>query len=121
SALLKWIARWMMAVGLPAFATAILGAGAWFAGRIISATDENTRAVIELKQSMKSLVDYQIPGIVNTLNGRLDAHEQRLGAIDRRNELQDNRIEELQRRATWRLPEASAPAPAAAPSIRPYP
>ena len=56
----------MMVVGVPA----IIAAGAWFAGRVIAATDENTRATIELKQAFKSLVEIQLPGIASTLNGR---------------------------------------------------
>ena len=124
STALKLVARWMMAVGLPVIGTAIIGAGSWFANRVISATDENTKATIELKQSFKSLVEVQIPGLSNLINSRIDGHAQRLDAIDRRNDQQDSKIDELQRRV-WRLPEQSPAAtpshPPATPSIRPYP
>jgi len=122
NATLKLVARWMMVAGVPA----IIGAGAWFANRVITATDENTRATIKLEQSFKSLVEIQIPGLSTMINLRIDAHAQRLDAIDRRNDQQDTKIDELQRRV-WRMPEQlqSPAAPSTSttttPSIRPYP
>jgi hypothetical protein len=117
NATLRLVASWMMVVGVPA----IIAAGAWFANRVISATDENTRATIELKQSFKSLVEVQIPGLSTMVNSRIDTHAQRLDGIDRRNEQQDTKIDELQRRV-WRLPELSpAPSTSTTPSIQPYP
>jgi hypothetical protein len=108
----------MMVAGVPA----IIGAGAWFANRVITATDENTRATIKLEQSFKSLVEIQIPGLSTMINSRIDAHAQRLDAIDRRNDQQDFKIDDLQRRV-WRMPEQapSPPPTTTTPSIRPYP
>lgn len=123
NATLKLVARWMMVAGVPA----IIAAGTWFANRVITATDENTKATIKLEQRFKALVEIQIPGLSTMINARIDGHAQRLDSIDRRNEQQDGKIDELQRRV-WRLPEPfvpSAPAPSQSttttPSIRPYP
>jgi hypothetical protein len=93
NALLKLLARLAVVGGLPV----VLGTFGYMSSRIVSATDENTRAVIRLEQGLEGLRT-QIPQIVGTLNGRLDAHVQRLDSADRRNDRQDGQIDDLQKR-----------------------
>jgi len=137
NAALKLVARWMMAVVVPFLGAVAITGGGWFAGKLITGLEENTRATSDLRNDFNALIKHQLPGLASSLNtridvetgslrNRIDAHVQRLDTIDRRFEFQDRRdqgqdgkLEEMQRRL-WRLPEIPAP-PAERPSIVPYP
>lgn len=81
NALLKLGARLVMVVGVPIG----LGAGGWMASKVIAATDENTKAVIEIRGDIRTMT--------SILNGRIDAHADRLRGIDERNTQQDARMD----------------------------
>lgn len=81
NALLKLGARLVMVVGVPIG----LGIGGWMAREVIASTDQNTRAVIEIRSDIR--------GLTQVLNGRIDAHADRLKGIDERNTQQDARMD----------------------------
>jgi len=81
SVVLKLIARWMMAAGIPA----ALAAGGIIAREVVTATNNNTVALVELKALLL--------GNTQLLNSRLDAHADRLRGMDDRNNAQDQRMD----------------------------
>lgn len=81
NALLKLGARLVMVVGVPIG----LGIGGWMAREVIASTDQNTKAVIEIRSDIR--------GLTQVLNGRIDAHADRLKGIDERNTQQDARMD----------------------------
>ena len=81
NALLKLGARLVMVVGVPIG----LGIGGWAAREVIAATNENTRAIVEIRGDIRALT--------SGLSGRLDAQADRIKGIDERNTQQDARMD----------------------------
>lgn len=123
NAMLKLVARWMMALGVPLIILSI-GALGWFVDRIVTATDDNTKATIKIEATLAPLVKAQDAMVLqiesnksttNALENRINIHAGRLSDLNDRNRDQDVKIDDLQRRV-WRMPE-----PPSTNSIRVYP
>lgn len=134
SVAMKFFARLMMVAGLPLIGSAIIGAGAWFASKVITATDENTKAIIKIETTIAPILkahDAMATQIENNraatsaLETRVNIHAGRLGDINERNRDQDVKIDDLQRRV-WGAPASPPPAMAPTPPaprepFEPYP
>jgi hypothetical protein len=64
--------------------------------RVLSSVDKTAEKV--------DMLQLQVTEMRSSLESRLNAHVQRLDTIDRRNDTQDVKIDDLQRRV-WRWPE----------------
>lgn len=94
NALLKFTARVMMAVGVPA----IFLVGSWLGGEVWSTSRKTNDVTIRLEEKIGNLLDKQLPDLSNRFNDRINVHAERLNSIDRRNDSQDGAIDELRRR-----------------------
>lgn len=131
NAMLKLVARWMMALGVPLIILSI-GALGWFVDQIVTATDDNTKATIKIEATLAPLVKAQDAMVLqiesnksttNALENRINIHAGRLSDLNDRNRDQDVKIDDLQRRV-WRMPEPpinTVPPPPSTNSIRVYP
>lgn len=84
--------RWLVTIGM-SFLVAL-------SARVMVTIDRTAEKVDALQ--------LQVTGIAGVLDGRINVHVQRLETIDRRNDAQDLKIDDLQRRV-WRLPETRSP------------
>lgn len=105
SVMLRLVARWMMALGIPVV-IAVVG---WGGREIVSATNANTFALVELK-GVVSGVQGKIDGSVTLLNSRIDAHVEQLKSLrdkdaqhDSQFEKQSDRINNIQQQI-WQAP-----------------
>lgn len=86
--------RWIMLISM-----GILGA---LSLRVLSQIDDTAKKVEDLR--------LQASDMRGTINSRIDAHVERLNSIDRRNDQQDVKIDDLQR-LVWRHPDPPTPQP----------
>lgn len=114
---LRLTARVMMAVGVPIFIAVATGAASW----VISTLSEHSKAltlqgnvIIQMGEVLKGVQTYQIPSNTTLLNSRIDAHAERISAIDRKNEQQDHELQLLRELLTSIVPK-SLPTPPLAP------
>ena len=95
NALFKLAARASMVLAFPMVA--------WFGGEMWTMARKASDAIIEIRGDIR--------GLSNQFTARVDGHEGRIAGIERRNDMQDDKIESLQKRVYQMGGGYSTPSP----------